>query len=122
MGMLRQLTSTSRVKSQTSGRLTLDKRSLATTIDFATHDFSLLLVDPKPKMVEWVENFKKEKGWEQDRLYYPEGNLAVIVPKIDRFSMPGQFQQFVERMKPRLLEAELHRFNANPADFGHSIT
>lgn len=73
-------------------------------------------------MVEWLETFKKQKGWERYRLYYPEGNLVVIVPNIDRFSMPGQFEQFVERMKPRLLKVGLQRFNASPEDFGHAIT
>jgi len=36
--------------------------------------------------------------------------------------MPGQFDQFVERMKPRLLRVELQRFMATPEDFGHAVT
>ena len=97
-------------------------RSLANTIDFAKHDFSLLLVDPKPEMVEWVRTFIKKRGLERYRLYYPEGNLAVIVPLVDLFSIPGQFEQFVDRMKPRLLEAQLSRYTITPEDFGHPVT
>jgi len=50
-------------------RPTLDGRSLANTIDLARHDFSLLLVDPKPKMADWVESFKKKTRRERYRLY-----------------------------------------------------
>lgn len=100
----------------------MDGPSLARTIDLAKRDFSLLLVDPKPKMVDWVAAFSKRKGLERYRLYYPEGNLVLVVPNLDRFSLPGQFGRFIDRMKPRLLEVELRRFTATPEDVGHSLS
>jgi len=100
----------------------MDMQSLVNTINLERHEFSLLLVDPKPQMVEWVSTFSRQKGWEIYKLYYPEGNLVVVIPKIDRFSAPGEFEHFIERMKPRLLELELRRFGATPADLGHPAT
>ena len=102
----------------------MDGRSLFRTIDFANHQFSLLLVDPKPKMLEWLGAFQKRTGRERYRLYYPGGNLAVIVPKVDNFSVvPGSLERFLDRMKPKLLQYELsHRCLATSEDFGHPIT
>lgn len=102
----------------------MKSKSLLETIDFANHQFSLLLVDPKPNMLEWLSTFQKERGLEKYKLYYPEGNLVVIVPNIDRFSVVvvGAFERFIDDLKPRLLQAELTRFGATPQDFGRPIT
>jgi hypothetical protein len=91
-------------------------------MNFARHEFSLLLVDPKPKMLEWLNAFQKRKGLERYRLYYPEGNLVVAVPKVDHFSVPGSLAQFLDRMKPELLEYQLSNFTVNPEHFGYPIT
>ena len=98
-----------------------ENRSLFKTINLATHEFSVLLVDPKPKMLEWLDDFIKRNGLETYRLYYQEGNLVVIIPKIDYFSSPGSFEDFLDRMKPRLLQLELQRFTAG-SDFKYPIT
>jgi hypothetical protein len=100
----------------------MDASRLIDTINFSRHDFSLLLVDPKPSMLEWLRSFVKGKRLEKLRLYYPEGNLAVIIPKVDRFSVPGQLDEFINKLKPGLLRKELRRFQATPEDFGYSIS
>jgi hypothetical protein len=66
--------------------------------------------------------FSKAKGLREYRLYYPEGNLVVIVPKVDNFSVvPGSFERFLDRMKPELLGYQLENFTATAEDFGHPI-
>ena len=99
-------------------------KTLFGTIDIPSHQFSLLLVDPKPKMLEWVNALQRRTGRERYRLYYPGGNLAMIVPKVENFSVvPGSFERFLDRMKPRLLLYELTtRCLATPEDFGYPIT
>jgi hypothetical protein len=100
----------------------MDIRKLIETINVNRHDCSLLLVDPKANMLEWLSSFVKGKRLEKLRLYYPEANHAVIIPKVDRFSEPGLLEDFINRMKPALLKRELRRFQATPEDFGHPIT
>jgi hypothetical protein len=100
----------------------MDLNSLCKTIDFAKHDFSVLLVNPKPTLLTWLSDYSKRKGLEKYRLYSPEENLALMIPKIDRFTAPGSFDRFLAAMKPRLLSAELSRFGITPEDFGHPIT
>jgi hypothetical protein len=100
----------------------MDISKLIETIDINRHDCSLLLVDPKPNMLEWLSSFVKGKRLEKFRLYYPEANHAVIIPKVDRFSKLGLLEDFINRMKPALLNRELRRFQARPEDFGHPIT
>ena len=58
---------------------------LIETINVNNHDCSLLLVDPKPNMLEWLSSFYKGKMHEKYRLYYPEANHVVIIPKVERF-------------------------------------
>jgi len=100
----------------------MDISKLIETININRHDCSLLLVDPKPNMLEWLSSFYKGKIHEKYRLYYPEGNHAVIIPKVDRFSVPGSLADFINRMKPGLLGRELRRFHVTQEDFGHPIT
>ncbi len=100
----------------------MDLSKLIETINVKTHDCSLLLVDPKPDMLEWLSSFVKGKKLEKYRLYYPEGNFAVIIPKVDRFSKPGLLEDFINRMKPGILRMEHRRFQATPEDFGRPIT
>ncbi|MFY9790689.1 MAG: hypothetical protein WAJ99_05870 [Candidatus Sulfotelmatobacter sp.] len=95
---------------------------LIETINVNNHDCSLLLVDPKPNMLEWLSSFYKGKIHEKYRLYYPEANHVVIIPKVDRFYEPGLLDDFINRMKPGLLRRELRRFQAKPEDFGYPIT
>jgi hypothetical protein len=100
----------------------MDASKLIDTMNFSRHDFSLLLVDPKPSMLEWLRSFVKGKRIERLRSYSPEGNLAVIIPKVDRFSAPGQLDELINKLKPGLLRTELRRFQATPEDFGYPIT
>jgi hypothetical protein len=96
---------------------------LCDTIDFDRRDFSLVLVSPKKKFLEWLNAFVKQKGLEAYRLYIPEENTVLVIPNIDRFSEPGQLEEFLDVWKPKLLLAELSRFaDAGPEDFGHAIT
>ena len=91
-------------------------------IDFPRRDFSVVLVDPKPSLLDWLSVFMERKGLGKYRLYYPEGNLVLIVPKVDSFREPGDFQRFLDEMKPNLLRAELRRFKATPEDLGLPLT
>ena len=100
----------------------MDEELLVKTINFANHEFSLLLVNPKPNLFDWLNMFIKRKGLERYRLYSEEENTVLIIPKVDYFSEPSSFKKFVDKMKPKLLHAELSRFHAKPEDFGHPIT
>jgi hypothetical protein len=100
----------------------MDISKLIDTINVDDHDSSLLLVDPKPSMLEWLNSYVKGKRLEKLRLFYPEGNNSVIIPKIDRFSEPGSIGEFINRMKPGLLRMELRRFQVTPEVFGYPIT
>lgn len=100
----------------------MDISELIETINVNSHDCSLLLVDPKVSMLEWLSSFYKGKIHEKYRLYYAEGNLSVLIPKVDRFSKPGSLGDFINRVKPVLLRKELGRFHVTPEDFGHPIT
>ena len=100
----------------------MDFGKLIETINVNSHDCSLVLVDPKPNMLEWLSSFVQGKRLEKLRLYYPEANHVVIIPNVDRFSKPGLLEDFINRMKPGLLKRELRRFQARPEDFGHPIT
>jgi hypothetical protein len=63
--------------------------------------FCLLIQEPP--LLEWLGAFVKGKRLEKLRLYYPEGNNAVIIPKVDRFAAQGLLEDFLNRMKPGLL-------------------
>ena len=45
--------------------------------------FPCWLVDPKPNLLEWLDSFVKRKGLGKYRLYYPEANTVVVIPKTD---------------------------------------
>jgi hypothetical protein len=97
-------------------------KQLIETINFERHDFSILLIDPMPEMIEWVKSFAARRGLIKYRLYYPEGNRVVIIPKVDRFGSQNLLEDFINRLKPGLLRMELRRFQAKPEDFEHPIT
>lgn len=95
---------------------------LTDTIDFEKRDFSIVLVSPKEKLLEWMRPFWNRKGYGPYRNYVPEENTVLIIPSMERFSEPGSLQHFLDEMKPKLLYAELGRFHASPEDFGHPLT
>jgi hypothetical protein len=100
----------------------MDLNALCKTVNFEKHDFSVLLVNPKPALLVWLGDYAKRKGLEKYRLYSPEENLALLIPKIDRFTEPGSFARFLNVMKPRLLSAELSRFGVRTEDWSRSIS
>jgi len=100
----------------------MDIQQLCDTIDLAKRDFSLVLVSPKDKLLEWLHPFWQMKGLEQYRNYIPEENTVLVIPNIDRFSAVGSLEEFLDEMKPKLLVAELGRFHASLAEFGRPVT
>lgn len=47
----------------------------------------------------------------------------VLIPKIDRFSRTGSFEEFLGDLKIKLLETELARLSEEAvSDFGYAIT
>ncbi len=97
-------------------------KHICDTIDLDNRDFSLVLVSPKETLLEWLGAFWKRKGLEQYRNYIPEENTVLIIPSIGRFSEVGSLGQFLDEMKPKLLFAELVRFDASPEEFGRPLT
>lgn len=95
---------------------------LCNTIDLLQRDFSLALVTPKERVLEWLREFWKQKGFERYCNYVPEENTVLFIPNIDRFSEVGSLQRFLDEMKPKLLYAELVRFRASAADVGRPLT
>lgn len=87
----------------------MEGRLLLKTTNFERHDFSLLLVDRKPALLEWLHDYQRGKGLEGFRLDSPKGRLAVIIPKIDRFNSHESLEIFLDRVKPRLLRSS-HRY------------
>ena len=100
----------------------MNMQHLCDTIDLPKRDFSLVLVSPKEKLLEWLRAFWKRKGLEQYRNYIPEENTVLVIPNMDRFSEVGSLGRFLDEMKPKLLFAELGRFHASPEDFGRLLT
>jgi hypothetical protein len=100
----------------------MNGKDLSDTIDLSKRDFSLVLVSPKEKLLEWLRTFVKLKRLEKYRVYVPEENTVLIIPNMDRFSEPGWLRQFLDEMKPKLLFAELGRFHASPEDLGYPLT
>jgi hypothetical protein len=100
----------------------MDINSVCKTIDLNRREFSLLLVNPKTSFIDWLADFAQQKGWTKYRMYSDEENAVLIIPKVNRFSMPGSLGQFLKNIKPKLLLAELSRFRATPSDFGRPIT
>jgi hypothetical protein len=95
---------------------------LCDTIDLAKRDFSLVLVSPKEKLLNWFSAFWKRKGLDKYRNYIPEENTVLVIPNIDRFSEVGSLEQFLDGLKPKLLFRDLVRFRASAEDFGRPLT
>ena len=96
----------------------MTKHGVCSTIDLERREFSMVIVDPRPNLLEWLDAFVKSKGREKYRFYAPEENTVLIIPKIDSFAEPGSLNDFLNEIKPKLLRAELSRFRATPEDLG----
>lgn len=90
----------------------MDHTALVDTIDLSKRDFSVILVEPTPTFLEWLDSI----GVDRSRDYFPEENTVLVVPKIDRFSKVGSFSEFIDKLKPSLLSNELSRFGASIAN------
>jgi hypothetical protein len=102
----------------------MDAKALCSTINPSDLDFSLLILTPKQGFLEWLDTFKIKMGlanYKNYSLHCPEEDTVCLIPKIERFSEPGAYGEFLSEIKPRLLLAELNRFGAAEADFGHPI-
>jgi len=97
-------------------------KSLCETIDIPNHEFSVVLANPKPVFLAWVDEFVAKKGMSQFQWYAPEQNLVLLIPSVNRFSQAGDFDTFLDTLKPKLLEAELGRFGATPADVPFAVS
>lgn len=95
---------------------------LRQAIDLHTLQFSLLVVTCKPTFQEWVQSFARSRGLQGYKLYLPEEDSVWVIPPIEQFSMPGEFQAFLEGIKPRLLLAEIQRFGGSADDFSDPMT
>jgi hypothetical protein len=103
----------------------MDTKKMCATIDVSALDFSMLILTPKQAFLEWLETFKIKIGlghYKGYSLHCSEEDTVLLIPKIERFSEPGAYGEFLSEIKPRLLMAELNRFGATEADFGHPIT
>jgi len=102
----------------------MDAKALCSTIDLSALYFSLLILTPKQRFLEWLETFKIKIGlanYKNYSLHCPEEDTVCLIPRIERFSDPGAYGEFLSEIKPRLLLAELNRFGATKADFRHPI-
>jgi len=93
-------------------------------VDPSNLDFSLLIVTPKQPFLQWLDTFKIKKGlgdYKNYSLHCPEDDSVWLIPKIERFSKTGSYDEFLDEIKPRLLLAELYNYGAVEADFGYSI-
>jgi len=99
----------------------MNAKEWSAKVDPSNLDFSLLIVTPKQPFVEWIKTFFTKKGLGNYDIYFPEENSVWLIPKIERFSKPGSYDDFLDEIKPRLLLAELYNFGAVEADFGYPI-
>lgn len=95
---------------------------IAGSIDLPSRRFSLLFVTPKEQFLGWVQEYMKRKGLEKYRLYVPEENTVMVIPKIDYFSEPTSFEKFLADIKPKLLSSELARVRASKDDLKRPLS
>lgn len=91
------------------------------SFNIANHSFSILFLKPKPRFLEWLEKFATFRQIEMWRLYSPNEDFVVLIPKTDYFSGAEELDKFVNDFKPDLLQSELQRFRATEADLGYPI-
>jgi hypothetical protein len=94
----------------------------ATKVDPSRVELSLLIVTSKRSFIDWIKSFMVKQGLGEYDVYFPEQDSVWLIPKIERFSKPGSYEEFIDEIKPRLLLAELYNYGAVEADFGHPIT
>lgn len=99
----------------------MNVESLIKSIDMPQRKFSLVLVDPRPAFLEWLERFRLRKGWTESILCLQEENLVVVIPSVNKFSQPGSLEEFLAALKPWLLRAELDRFGIPVSEFEYSL-
>lgn len=63
-----------------------------------------------------------KQGLGEYDVYFPEQDAVWLIPKIEKFSKPGSYDEFIDEIKPRLLLAELYNYGAGETDLGHPIT
>lgn len=94
----------------------------ATKINSSKLECSLLVLTSKQSFIDWLKSFMIKQGLGAYNVYFPEGDAVWLIPKIEQFSKPGSYDEFLDEIKPRLLLAELHNFGAVEADFEYPIT
>lgn len=97
-------------------------RNPVDTLDIASHQFSVLFVDPKPRFLEWLNEFATSNRIEARRFYSQEENTVVLLPNPGYFNSVEEFDRLINEFKPRLLQLNLERFQATEADLGYPIT
>ena len=99
-----------------------NNKSISKAIRPEKLEFSLLLITPKKSFIEWLGNFQKQKGLENyTNIHLSEEDSVWLIPKIEWFSEPDSYDQFLHDLKPRLLLWELGNFGASLEDFGKPL-
>lgn len=100
----------------------MNAKEWSARVDPANVDFSLLIVTAKQPFIEWIKAFFTKQGLGEYDIYFPEDDAVWLIPKIEKFSEPGSYGEFLDEIKPRLLLAELINYGAVEADFQYPIT
>ena len=92
------------------------------TIGMSPGSHSILLVDPREAFVQWLTSFKRARGLEAYDILFEQENSVWIIPSIHLFTRPGELDEYLVDIKPKMLLSELHRFGANEGDLPAPIT
>ena len=92
------------------------------TINVDNHDCSLLIVRAKQTFLHWVDAFVSKKGWQRYNNYPLDESTVLLITKVDRFSEANSLREFIDHIKPKLLESELTRVGAMAQEFEHELT
>ena len=84
---------------------------------------SVLLIEPKDEFLSWAQSYlsSQEPAQELDDVFFPEENGVWKVPPIGSFTSESEFYQFIDEMKPKLLEMELQRITLETVAFSEPI-
>ena len=99
----------------------MNAKEWSTKVDAGNLDFSLLIVTAKQPFIEWIKTFMVKQGLGSYDVYFPEQDSVWLIPKIERFSEPGSYDEFIDEIKSRLLLAELYNYGAVETDFSHPL-
>ena len=74
---------------------------------------SLLLISPKQALFEAITPLLRS-GETVESLYFPEENGAWIIQRVSSFESDVEFNEYIDRLKPKLMWTEIRRFIDEP--------